>query len=130
MASRRDKKKSPSDLAESTQIDFDALDEFCAGIELEDIEFDKWCDHHNSLDLEISLKVDPQEARHGCIKEVELSRAVTETVGDEAVSKREKIKHQIEIKPGTPNGHRITLDGYGDKEHGQCGHLHVTIRYA
>ena len=130
MASQRGNKKLSENSAEThNQEDLDAIEAFCSGVEFEEIEFDSWCNHNNNLDLEFHLSIDPQEATQGCQKTIELSRTIVCQTENGTSSRREKSKHQIEIEAGIRNGHRITLEGCGDRDMDQCGHLHVIVRF-
>mgnify|MGYP003683824121 FL=1 len=122
-------KDGKKDLAEQLDSDdIDALEDFCSGVDLDEIEFSQWCDHHNSLDLEFTLSVEANRAALGCTLSFEMSRSIKENQGDKLVCRREKVQHQIEIEPGTLDGHKKTLKGCGDCELGRNGNLHVTIR--
>lgn len=108
--------------------DFDALDEFCSGVELNDMEFESWANIHHDLDLRYILRVSPEQAKQGCIEYIVLSRSIKAS-SDKAVRKRQKSKLKVEIHPGARDGDIIRLKGCGDESPDQVGDLVVTIRF-
>lgn len=129
--SQQGPKETDRDLADQlSREDTDAMDEFCAGIDLDEIEYDQWCDHHRCLDLVFTLSIDPSRAASGCIELIEMSRSLIKSENGEKVLRREKFQVKVEIPSGTKCGHLMRLRNYGDFSEGHKGDLLVTIRIA
>ena len=108
--------------------DIDAIEEFCLDVELDEIEYDTWCDHHTSLDLVYTLCIKSQCAAEGCTRIIQISRSVSKLVDDWVVCRREKFQQVVEIPAGAKDGLQIKISGCGDFNASHKGDLLVTIR--
>lgn len=127
--SRPPHSKLPEQVAESLDpSDEQALDQFCAAFEVETISFEKWCDHHDELDLVYYLCASLDEVRDGCEKLIRLSRTVKETTADGVINRREKIECSVKVPAGVQHGNVLIQQGLGDIHDKAVGDLRVIIQ--
>lgn len=110
----------------SPQDDWGALDEFCSQIDLEEVEFNQWCDVHRTLDLSVDLFITEQESIDGVEKEVRFAKSMYEESGEIKVIKQIRV---VKVPPGSEDGFVLELKECGDEDRGAIGSLFVTIRY-
>lgn len=135
MSSRPPRKKGVGDddgiVSESQSpesLDFDFLDEFCSGVELEELSFTTWCEHHRCLDLQLTLHISLHEAKNGCAKQLEYSRTTRVERNGQIEVSREKHKVSVLVPPNTTDQQTIRIEGLGDCDQNGQGDLQVIIR--
>lgn len=128
MSSRPPRQNLPQKVAESLDpTDFDVLERFCSDIEIEEISFEKWCDHHEQLDLIFHLHLSEVEARDGCEKQITFTRTIRELDNLKMRPLRKKIQKSIKVPANSVHGQEIILEGQGDSQGQIVGNLRVII---
>jgi hypothetical protein len=127
----RDNLPQSNQAAESlNSSDEEALEQFCAEIEIDEISFDFWCDHHHNLDLIVEVSVTPDELRQDYQTTVSVTRTFKRTTSSGIQGWREKLEKDIIIPAGVTNGHEIAFSGLGDSHDDRHGDLRIIIRIA
>ena len=119
---KKTKGKPPPKLSNS---DLSALDDFCQGIEYDEIPYDSWETCLEALDLSIPIWLDQAAARQGGERLVNFSRAVRETPKSRPA--RQPASVVIHVPPGTLDGAAIVVYGKGDILCEQAGNLIIIV---
>ncbi len=93
--------------------DAEALVEFCADLDFEDISLKKWKNANRSLDLIIPVFISSAQAQEGGQKDIVFSRIVKESPTS-TVKKKEKIKFLLQWLPKVQNSFEVKVPGLGD----------------
>ncbi len=116
--------------------DEEALADFCAGVDLPEIEFSTWRDLHYSLDLVLTISLSRQEARQGGSREVKFVRTIRENSaekrqkapGTKKLKSKESASALISWPPQVLPGTVFTLVAQGDRRESHRGDVKITIR--
>lgn len=114
------------DFALSTD-DLEALEDFCENLEFDDIPMDNWVKCNQDLDITFHLTLSNQQFAQGLVKTITFSRCVSSKKGSEKSSK-EKVSHEIKIKPGSKPGMMIKIPGLGDCAGNKVGVLCIILQ--
>jgi hypothetical protein len=107
--------------------DLEALDSFCENFEFDDIPMDDWVNCQDNLDITFHLTLSNQQLAQGLVKTITFSRCVLSKTGSEQSSK-EKVSHEIKIKPGSKPGMMIKVPGLGDCSGDKVGVLCIILQ--
>ena len=95
---------------------------------LDDISFDQWCNHNNSLDLKYPVFLTEAQAKTGCEKTIKLSRTIFYEEDGKNKKKRVKFSKVISIPRLDSDSLEMVFDRDGDEKEGCCGVLLVTVK--
>lgn len=128
MSSRPPRQNLPKEVAESFDPpDHDILEQFCAGIEIDDISFEKWRDLHQDLDLIYTLYLNEDEISQGCEKIITYTRSIKTSSEQQQRPVKVKVEKSIKIEPNAKHGQVIVVEGQGDVVGEAVGDLRVLI---
>jgi hypothetical protein len=105
-----------------------ALREFCSAVHYEEMSFEKWCQKHRKLDLEIPIFVTRTQLSATFRTVVKLTRTIRTHSAHGHQEKREKIEREVVLGPDTDGTKAIKFKGLGDVVDDQAGDLWVIIR--
>lgn len=127
---RRDKKKnSPvTSLSVDTRENCPELDHLLKTCKYDDVSFDKWCAHHDSLDLERLVFVSREEAVSGCEKTISMSRLVECPDSADNKLRKEKFTHSFMVHSSAQDGDVIEFTKLGDRRFGSYGNLRIVLK--
>ena len=108
--------------------DLAALDVFCNEVEYDEIAFDSWGDHHESLDLVLYLKVSAEEANQGGERELKYSQTLKIQKQGKLIISRQKASVVICWSTMVSEGFEFCFPGLGDTSGAQTGDLRVQIK--
>lgn len=117
----------PIDLA--SPEDLNALEEFCAGVAVDDTSFKDWQSCHQQLDLTIPVFVSTSEIAAQGTLQVTFSRSVfSKNPKGKRESLREKARYNLVLTESIQEGAEILVAGLGDRDGSHCGNLRIIIR--
>lgn len=96
------------------------LDNFCSGVEFDEMSLEDWQDVHECLDLTVPVFVDSEIGKTGGKVTVKFCR--------QEEDKKEKVTIDQEVPAGTKDGTCFFLVGQGDCRSGKHGDLRLIIR--
>lgn len=129
MSSRPPRHPEDQDAAESPDLDdFEALDQFCSEVDIEEISFEMWRDKHSSLDLIYHLSLTADEMRDGCEKAIIFSRTFRESADINDRPRRMKTEFTVQVPPKSHHGLELVVKGQGDASTQVVGDLRVIIQ--
>lgn len=119
-----------SEKEEDLEGDQLALDDFCKGIEYEDISFDAWSATHHDLNLCIPIFISPQKARLGGDYDLKFVRTIIRTDELGSILGRDKSHVQLTLKlpANQSKNYEIVLENEGDCLGNNFGQLRVQVR--
>ena len=107
--------------------DLEALEEFCENFDFHDVPMEEWVNCNENLDITYHLTLSSEQLAQGLVKTITFSRCVFSQSRSGKPSK-EKVCHEIEIKPGSKSGMVIKISGLGDCAGGKVGALCIILR--
>jgi hypothetical protein len=104
------------------------LDDFCASVKVEEINFDEWVKVHKKLDLQFPVYVSSSLAKENTELTVRLSRTIRQTTPKGRTEKREKIEHTFRVRESLLTENILVVKGLGDQTDDEVGDLVIIVR--
>ena len=98
----------------ASQAEDALISEMCSSISVDEISFEQWCRHHNTLDLEYTVVINRKQLQQVYRTQVKLTRTIRRKTPDGTKEQREKISHDIVLMPDATPPRALIIKGKGD----------------
>lgn len=124
---QHDRKKDP--VADSLHCsEQDDLDAFCSSVQIDEIRFEKWQEHHSKLDLCYPLIIRRSQIHETFRTVIRMTRTIKDIDAQSSrVESREKFEHSLELPPEELKPQKIRVKGLGDRCGKNVGDLLIVL---